>query len=276
MLRPSIRSFPSRLAARARAWPPRLLGAFIVWQLIFIPLANLLDFFPHRAIRLDELTDLREVPPEMVQAPAAVHALSAVTDRWAQITGQQQMWWLFAPQFPPQATFPAVELRWSDRPAVRLLSSLEPADTTSYFRPVGSDDRLFQYEIHLGLGMVFWNEQTAAAEADVWREHFRNLVRMQWKSMRAYLRWRTNQFAAEHPHLPPPEEAVLLIRIFPTLPPDASFTESIQPTTQPLARWQISADSSDGFLPVEAYDPFERRYLRLPLPLGEGTGGSQP
>ncbi|MDX1947685.1 MAG: hypothetical protein SFU86_19965 [Pirellulaceae bacterium] len=239
------------------------MGTFIVWQLIFIPLANLLDFYPHRALRMDELTDLREVPPESVQVPVAVHALSAVTDRWAQLTGQQQMWWLFAPQFPPQATFAAVELRWPDREPVLLRSSLEPADTSSYFRPPGSGDRLFQYEMHLGLGLVFWNPATAEPEAVIWRKHFADLVRMQWKSMRAYLRWKTKRYLAANPNLLPPSEAILLMRIYRTPQPGEPLDEPRQPFSQAVARWRLADDLAAGQVPVEAVDPFSGEFVRI-------------
>jgi hypothetical protein len=249
------------------------LGGLIVWQLVFIPLANLLEFFPHRVRVADEVTDLRELPAELLAPPPGVHELATITDCWAQLTGQYQMWWLFAPQVPPQATFPAVELRWDDLPGrealppVRLLSPCEPADKTSYFRPPGSGDRLYHYEMHLALGAVFWNEQEAAPHADQWRALFREVVQMQWKSMRAYLRWRIRNFAAEHPELPSPDEATLVIRLVPTPPPGSDLNRPAPVSELPFARWRVAESGPTGLLPVEAYDPFADRFI----PLSPGT-----
>jgi hypothetical protein len=209
--------------------------------------------------------------------------LAAVTDRWAQLTGQCQMWSLFAPDFPRQGTFPVVELRWDD-PAgsapVRLLSSFEPADTTSYFRPPGSADRLFSYEVYLGLGLCYWDEAAAATEKEAWRKHFRDVVGRQWKSMRAYLRWRTAEFLKEHPEQLPPDEVRLLIRIYPTPPPNAKPEERSPPREQPMARWRCAENGPPGLLPLEAYDPFSREYVALPVYPGEvlavRPGGALP
>jgi hypothetical protein len=277
---PAVRPSAFRLAARTKRWSPAILGGLIVWQLIFIPLANLLEFFPHRVRGADEVTDLRELPAGMLSPPPGVRALAGITDRWSQVTGQYQMWWLFAPEVPPQATFPVVELSWHDLagrdplPPIRLHSSWEPATKSSYFRPPGADDRLYHYEMHLGLGAVFWNEHDAAPHADQWRALFREIVQMQWKSMRAYLRWRIRQFVAEHSELPPPDEATLLMRLVPTPPPGVDLKQPAPFVDQPIARWRIAEDGPPGHLPLEAYDPFARRFVSLPLPKGEGTEGS--
>ena len=245
----------------------RLLGGLIVWQLLFIPLANVLDFFPHREVGRDEITDFRELPREMLVPRPIVEPLSAVTDRWAQLTGQYQMWWLFAPEFPPQATFPTVELRWPDRPSVQLRSIFEPADPNAYCRLPGRNDRLFQYEVHLGLGLVYWNEAEARPQVDAWRDLYRSVVARQWKSMRAYLRWRLREYQAGHPDDPLPSEMILSMRIYPTRLPGQSLQPAAGAIEQPLARWHPSAAVAANTLPLEAYDPFSREFVKLGVPL---------
>jgi len=269
MRSPALKPAALRLDKPAGRAPAVLLGVFIVWQLVFIVTANLLEFFPHRVHQPDELTSFRELPPDAGNARPGIHLLAAITDRWVKLTGQYQMWWLFAPEFPPQATFPVVELHWDDPASglapVRLPSSFEPADTASYFRPAGSDDRLFHYEVHLGLGLCYWDESAAAPETEAWRKHFRDVVRSQWKSMRAYLRWRTAEFLKQHPDLPPPDQARLLVRIYPTPALGASPQDRRPPYDQPLARWRCAENGQPGLLPLEAYEPFSRRYIALPV-----------
>jgi len=273
MLSPILKPAAVRLGHSVGRAPAAVLGLFIVWQLVFLVLANLLEFIPHRARRLDEFTGYRERPAELVNAKPAVHVLAAVADCWAQLTGQYQMWWLFAPNFPPQATFPVVELRWDDPAAgsapVRLLSSLEPANTASYFRPPTSADRLLHYEMNLCLGLMYWDEPTDPAEVEMWKKLLGDIVRCQWKSIRAYLRWRTNEYLADHPDLPPPDEARLLVRIYPTPPAGAAPADRQPPYDQPFARWRCAEDGPSTFLPVEGYEPFAGRYIPLPYPPGK-------
>lgn len=252
-------------------WGPRVLGAFVVWQLVFIPAANLLDFFPHRELSRDEVTDFREQPAEALPATPVVDVLAGVTDRWAQATGQYQMWWLFAPTFPPQATFATTELQWADRPSVKLASVFDPPNPQSYARLPGSDDRLFQYEVHLGLGLVYWDRAAATTDEEAWREHFRTLVARQWKSMRAYLRWRVEEYRDEHPGEPLPSEVVLSMRIYRTSRPGESSNVAAGVIEQPVARWFPALDDSPDRLPVEAYDPFAKQFVRLPRERRGGT-----
>jgi len=248
------------LASSGKTLAARLLGAFVVWQLIFIPTANLLDFFPHRVLSTDEVTDFREQPADSLPTSPVVNALAGVTDRWAQATGQYQMWWLFAPSFPPQATFATTELRWDDRPSVKLHSRFEPANPQHYCRLPGSNDRLFQYEVHLGLGLVYWDAAAAGPEEAAWREHFRTLVARQSKSMRAYLRWRLAEYQAAHPSEPLPREVILSMRIYRT--PGAGEVSPLAVVEQPVARWFPSSAGSADLLPIEAYDPFAKTWVR--------------
>jgi hypothetical protein len=247
-----------------------LLGAFVVWQLVFIVASNLFDLFPHRIHRLDEMTSFRELLAGTKNPRPVIHALASVTDCWAQLTGQYQMWWLFAPDFPQQATFPVVELRWDDAalPPIRLLSPTEPANTASYFHPPDSTDRLLHYEVNLGLGYAYFDQAEAAEAPDKWRRRHFDMVSSQWKSMRAYMQWKTTRFLAQRPDLPPPDEVRLLIRLYPSPPPGAVPAQRSPPYDLPYSRWRCAEQGSSDFLPVEAYDLFTERYVALPYPPG--------
>jgi hypothetical protein len=249
-------------------WPGALLGLFVAWQLAFILAANLFEFYPHRVHRIDELTSYRELLAGTENPNPVVHALASVTDCWGQLTGQYQMWWLFAPDFPPQATFPVVELRWRD-PAlkpVRLQSVLEPADTAAYFHAPGTADRLLHYEVNLGLGYAYCTEDEAAKDPANWRRLHRDMVQSQWKSMRAYMRWRMNDYLAAHPEAPTPDEVRLLIRTYPTPlagPPRGSRGQAVD---HPFARWRPARTCPPDQLPVEGFDVVSGQFVSLPWP----------
>jgi hypothetical protein len=268
MLPPALN--PAALRAGVRQRAETLLGLFVAWQIAFLVTASLFEFYPHRVHRLDELTSYRELLAGTKNPSPVVHALASVTDCWSQLTGQYQMWWLFAPDFPPQATFPVVELRWDDPalrlPPVRLQSSLEPADTASYFHLPGSADRLLHYEVNLGLGYAYWTEQDAASDPANWRRLHRDLVQSQWKSMRAYMRWRMNAHLAEHPDLPPPDDVRLLICLHPSPAAGMPANSRSLPIDRPFARWRPAETGSPDILPVEAFEASSGQYAFLPWP----------
>ena len=243
-----------------------LLGVFIVWQLIFLAGANLVAFFPHGEPEEVELSDSRSMPADASEHGVAQHAIEvvgAVTDRWAHLTGQMQAWWLFAPSFPAQATFPVVELRWDSaaRPPVRLASSLEPEDPHAYCRLPGSLDRLFHYEIRLGLVYLGWDENLKGFFP--WRTIVQERLQRQWRSIRAYVRWRMQQYCELHPDLPPPNEAVLLVHIYRTPRPGQDPQNRPVPVEKPLARWRPGKEPVENDLPMEMWDPQDEVFVRL-------------
>ncbi len=249
-----------------------VLGLFISWQLLFLPAANYLAFFPHGQAEEGELSDSRGAPGEAGTAGAvqkAIHVAAGITDAWTYLTGQVQAWWLFAPDVPRASTFPIVELRWDDDtesptvPPVRLRTILEPSDPQAYFHPPSSFDRLFHYEARLGLIFSNWNEQTLAQNPEYWRGAIKDRVRRQWRSTRAYLRWYVQYVQREHPELGPPKQVILWIRFYPTPEPGQSSVPWRPPMEQPLARWRPEPPPQPGVLPIEAYDPVARCFVAL-------------
>jgi hypothetical protein len=243
-----------------------LLGLFISWQLLFLPAANYLAFFPHGQPEEGELSDSRSAPDQTGSATAVqsgINVAARITDAWAYLTGQVQAWWLFAPDVPRAATFPIVELRWEDGPPVRLHTVLEPDDPRHYFRPPSSFDRLFHYEIRLGLIVSNWNEHTLAEAPEFWRTAFEDRVRRQWRSIRAYLRWYVQSFQRVHPERATPGEAVLFIHIYRIPEPGRDTAVASEPLEQPLARWLPAKAAQPGELPVEVYDPVARAFVPL-------------
>ncbi len=258
-----------------------LLGLLVCWQLVFIPLSNLVDAFPHRALTHDELSELREVYPEQRLDSPLIDAAARATDAWSRLTGQYQMWWLFAPRFPSQSVFPTVELRWSGEadsspihPPVSLRSAHDPLDPDAYVRMPSSLDRLFHYEVRLASTLAYWNEaDVAPADQAAWRRFLRDCVHRQAKSISAYLRWRARAWQAEHADVPAPSELVLSIRIYPTVRQSNHATQACDPIEVPLARlpWNGSGAAAEVLTDaagIEAYDPFAKRFIPI-SPAGE-------
>ncbi len=257
------------------------LGLFVVWQLLFLLAGNLLGGFPHGEPDEGEITDCRSAPAtgaDAVPLQSLIDRTAGVTDYWSSLTGQIQSWWLFAPDVPHMATFPVVELRWDEGKGgqdsgtaavastpspVRLRSVFEPDDPHSYLRFPGSYDRLFHYEARLGLIMLTWDEKSVAQYPELWRQAFEERVRRQWKSIRAYLRWRVQQFQGQHPELPPPKQAILLFAIYRTPLPAQSPPVWEGPIERPLARWHPGVDCSAGYLPVQWCDPVTGHFMDL-------------
>ncbi|HLJ96008.1 MAG TPA: hypothetical protein VKU02_22730, partial [Gemmataceae bacterium] len=239
------------------------LGFFVSWQLLFMPAANYLAFFPHGQAEEGELSDSRRAPsPDGTTSASqkAIDLAAGVTDAWSYLTGQVQAWWLFAPDVPRASTFPIVEARWEEDhesptvPPMRLRSILEPCDRQCYFRPPSSFDRLFHYEVRLGLIFSNWNERTFAENPEFWRGAILDRVRRQWRSTRAYLRWYVRSFQRDNPGMPSPKQLILWIRIYPIPQPGQSVVSWAAPMEQPLARWRPDWTPEPGQLPIEAFD----------------------
>jgi hypothetical protein len=249
------------------------LGLFITWQLLFLGLSNLLAFFPHETEAEGELSDSRHSMPVGNSGPIqeVINVAGQVADRWGFLTGQVQAWWLFAPSFPTQATFPAVEFRWqgaigpttTSPTSVRLLSSFEPLDPHTYFKWPGSRDRLFHYEARLGLIMLYWDKEIPLRYPEEWRAAMLERVRRQWKSIRAYLRWRLQDFQQKNPDLPSPTEAILHIRVFRSPVPGQNPVDWDGPYDLPLARWKPGQTSTRDKMPIEAWDPIAKQFVPL-------------
>jgi hypothetical protein len=260
---PAMQEIPRH---RSSLWQ-KIVGLFVTWQLVFLFSINLLAFLPLAEADDDELTDSRSgaagsLPDDQFKSLKFINS-SLMT--WAQATGQLQAWWLFAPSFPTEATFPLVTLHWDKGASadVRLHADQEPDDPTFYVRLPGSQDRLFHYEMRLGLVATAVDETSLQKFTSEWRELFKERVGRQCKSMRAYMRWRMETFGKEHPELPPPDEITLSFRVYKTPEPGTSPPTWAPPLEQPVARWLPSLDGRKDCLPLEFYDPVKNHFTRL-------------
>jgi hypothetical protein len=260
---PSISPSPTTL------WQ-KTVGLFVTWQLLFLGSVNLLALFPLAEPDDDELTDSRGGSARTSEQGHRFKALECINEvllKYALSTGQVQAWWLFAPNFPTESTFPLVTLHWNNGASkdVRLPCSEEPEDPTHYARLPGSQDRLFHYEMRLGLADIGLRKETLEAYRPLWRDLYEMRVRRQWKSMRAYVRWRAAAHGKEHPELPPPDELVLSFRVYPT-PSHNTYPPTWEPPLElPLARYRTALDGLSDCLPVEYFDPMQNRFCRFEI-----------
>jgi hypothetical protein len=232
--------------ARSRpSLPQLLLGALVVWQLVFLLADNAAPLLPGPA---------REV---IGPAPLA----------WETLTGQGQKWNLFAPQVPAKALFLVVEAQAPDGLVTRLSSFFEPEDGEGYFHPPGSGDRLFHVEKELFWPLVVFDSKEVAARAEEWRAYLDDRIRARWRAYRGYLAWRRHQYLRQHPDVPAPQEWVLLVRVYP--PSVAGARPARDEVVEvPFVRWRPDAAPPEGCLPLEVYDSGMWRWL----PAG-GAGG---
>jgi hypothetical protein len=248
----------------------KTVGLFVTWQLLFLVLVNLLAFLPLAEADDDELTDARAGSTRTDEQAERHKALEFINDgllTYARATGQIQAWWLFAPSFPEESTFPLVTLHWAQgqQKDVRLYCSQEPEDPTYYVRLPGSRDRLFHYEMRLGLVDIGLRDETLEQYRPIWRDVYQTRVRRQWKSIRAYVRWRAETFAKEHPDLRSPDEITLAFRVYPTPAHNISPLKWEAPLELPLARYRPALDGRTDYLPVEYFDPIQNRFCLLDL-----------
>jgi hypothetical protein len=243
------------------AWPRFggwLLGAFVCFQLAYLPVANVLKLVPLRKpVQRGELYDdvqIRRLPDDP-PGPWLLETVGVVCDRWAELSGQTQGWSLFAPHFGRVASLPVVRLVWND-PAreVRLLGYFTPPDPTHVPpRPPEPRCRLYNYEYRLAVAGWTWDREPLDEQAAGLATLAVAQVRRQYRSMHAYLRWRLDQYRAAHPDEPPPD--VLELRALQIMPPDPRTGTRGPARELPIASWEPATEPPPGCPPIRVFDP---------------------
>ena len=119
---------PQTLTHRALAV---LVGLFALWQLAFAPLANLWEFIPRRPTEADSYPELsttqrwgRFTDNERLQYTSEF--AGDMLALYAEVTGQDQGWNMFTPDFPPHTVVPVAELHFADGTTARVASRFAP------------------------------------------------------------------------------------------------------------------------------------------------------
>jgi hypothetical protein len=213
-----------------------LLGVFILFQLVYLPAANIIKLFalrlPESKGELDDDIQLHgQQFPEPLQTVADATGTAFV--RWGELTGQTQGWSLFAPIFGHQASLPMVIL-----PNATLRSEFSPMDPDSYLRLPSSSCRLFNYEYRLALVLWAWERSSYEENRDRWHQAIQKRVARQHRSIQTYLAWRTHGFALGN------SPVYLYAELVPNPPlHDPSF-ERAAALPFPLAIWEPGGHSS--------------------------------
>ena len=223
-----------------------LLGAFVCAQLVYLPLANLIQPLPRR---------MPPVPDEVLgriqregrttdneAAQTALDTVGTVCDRYGEVTAQGQNWSLFAPTFGEAGTFLTLQATTADGP-VELRSRFEPADPDHYVRFNLVDYRVFYREMSYAFVYWHWTPDSFAAQGPVWGDIIREHVAAFKHTLPAHVRWRLEQ------ELPGVDvrEVTVAVRVF--LPPKPGERRP-DPVTLPLAKWAAERPGE-----VLAYDP---------------------
>jgi hypothetical protein len=175
----------------------------------------------------------------------AVDAANALTQRWADLTGQPQSWGLFAPDVTAYVPFVTLDLRWNEGPPRRLPSRNAPADRQRFFRL--GNFRFRRFESAIDLAPVSGRPFDPAGEE--WRRQLASAVAERRDLLRAYLRWRLEAFRRET-DLPPPAEVILSMHLYRIpAPPGPDPWDWDDLGTYPVARWR------PGRPGLDAYDP---------------------
>jgi hypothetical protein len=210
-----------------------LLGAFICAELIYLPLANILQLFPRQMPPVpDEILGRIQREGRSTESDtgqAVLDTTGAASDRYGEATAQGQNWSLFAPRFGDAGTFLTLEVTTAAGP-VELRSQFEPADLDHYVRFDFVNYRLFYREMSFALVYWFWKPDSFATQGPEWRDAIREHVAAFRHTLPAYVRWRLGR------ELPGTDvrEVIVAVRVFPTPKPGESRPA---PVTLPLARW---------------------------------------
>jgi hypothetical protein len=233
---------------RKRSYPSavqRALGCFVAWQLCFLGMANVLEFFPRRSIESGVPADAL---PWQVRWPF---------DRWSELTAQWQSWAFFAPQVPRASAFVEVQLHWQDRHET-LRSPFEPADPQRYFDPVLSSIRLFNYDWKQAMPLVIWREGGLGDDPRLWQPFMTGALSVHGEAWASFLRWRLQRYRLERPDSEMPRQLVLVGRTYATPPPGSQAGHSV--LERPIAAWRPFVASATGRPPLEIYDPETGRF----------------
>lgn len=243
----------------------RLLGFFVVFQFVYLPLSNYIKMVPvripeqHGELTDDQQRRRADTAPCREPFQTIVDTTSWCCSRWADVSGQIQCWALFA-SCSERASFPIVELHWPDdqrREPVRITSHFQPSDATNYFFWPEPCCRVWNYEYRM---TVFHMAATRKLLPD--DEQYRRLclenVRDMRRSMSAYLRFKVDRYLAAHPGTPRPDHATLLARIMPNPSPGQSYRDRPPAFDVPVARWV-----PDSIL--QAWDTTKQVFVGLPI-----------
>jgi hypothetical protein len=187
-----------------------------------------------------------------------------VLDFWSEVTGQDQGWMMFAGGNPPHSLFQAVELRFADGQTVEIRSRFEPADLKNPSpRAPMVHDRRFNFEAQFPNPGWYCSAESLERYPEMWSRELPRTVRDAHPQIMAWLRWHLREYDRAHPGRGTPVEVVLKYRYIPTPLPGEPREWTKPVTERPYCRWKPLETPEPGYLPLEGYDPVNKRFVRL-------------
>lgn len=237
-----------------------LLGGFICWELVFLPLSNLWLLVPRETPPLpSEILSQyqrtgRATPNDTLQE--GLEAVGKVTDAWAFGTGQYPGWALFAPTFPNAGAFIEMRFATTDGRIAEWRSPFEPEDAARYVRFKPADHRLFNREILYALIYANWKRDSFRTRGPEWKEAINEHVLAFRPSLCRYIQWRIREWQAANPGVYV-TRVDLGVRVFVT---NATSADPVRqdPVLVPLARWE-----SDKPADLTVFDPTTVKYVPI-------------
>src|SRR5258707_10049903 len=178
-----------------------LLGLFILAQMMFLPVANLLGFLPTLRDNLRNTGWAQALAPDWLDKKGRGEEILAkandISQRWQEMTGQPENWSLFAPDVADDIWFVRVEMNWQDGDSsapeaqiqsISFISDNEPPDPNHFFRL--GHFRIRRYEMAVEVHLFKEEDKTPEERAADWRDKIREKVRKDWDNIQAYLRYR--------------------------------------------------------------------------------------
>jgi len=243
------------------------LGAFIIWQLIYLTLANALETAEVVMHRFPEYSKQYTAALDSSRSGADPTALGGASsliffvDKYGQVTEQPQRWSLFAPNVSDQACFLACELKWEGmEESVWLLSENEPENTASYFRFGGN--RLRSIEQNLAIGFTWTTGESERDAQERWGEQIKDKLAREYDILLAWVTLRVEAFLDNHINAPSPSEVIVHVRGYEIPTPGE---RSGAPYSVALARWEPTAEYPEDYLPLEAFDPVANEFVLQPF-----------
>ena len=260
--------------AGAPSMKQRLLGLFVLWQVVFLGVGNVVSYLRYASEQVleEDREGADEIAPDWASQKGHLWDLQqkvgALPRLWGQLTAQELFWGMYM-SAPRMTDLPAVELRFRhdpDFPSGRTeklmsYSDYEPADPNRYFR--FGERRASRFEQTVVPRLEPRDELSAEERNQEWATAIAKFVSDEHPLIRAYLHCRVRRMRAQNPGLPQPDEVVLYVRQFRVNPPEEAPPIWQGPVTIPIARWRPGKDGRNRAL--EAYNPATRRFEVLPL-----------
>lgn len=267
---------PNTTFAPGEAFAPRprnaqfLLGLFIVSNIGFLLVMNVFELLKDLSWLIDTETPAAKVAMRLaldLPRDEDSHAgeVYRFARRYAEVTGLNQSWCLFAPGVFDAGAFADIELRWDDELAgspagpggrrVVLLPDLNAPDDLSGYLRLGNS-RLRKYESNIA---VYVKREKGESEKEVnerWARAIKKLFVKQWDTMQAYMNWRWRLWKEDNPEAPTPRQIILVERCYWIPPPGDEPFAWDGPYTVTVARWQ-----PEVYDYAEMFDPVSRSYL---------------